>query len=179
VPNVSPPDDAEFARRWEELAQQLSAELPETADAAPPLPPELAQADGAGQPGAGGSGAGATGDQVDGADWADGADWPGAGGAGVTGVSGPRDWEPAEVEEHFVPPDPGPITQGVDPLIVVAWCAIGIALIGLGWNYVLTPHWDPLIPKALVVVLALGVAALVWRMPHHRDPDETDNGAQV
>lgn len=99
-----------------------------------------------------------------------------------------RDWdgtaqqeaaeEAVDAEEHFVPPDPGPVLGG-DPLLTLAWGAtIGVPLL----FFVLLLVW-PDAPGWLLggagAVLAAGVAVLVWRMPHRRDEDDDDSGAVV
>ncbi|MDM7831403.1 hypothetical protein [Cellulomonas edaphi] len=99
-----------------------------------------------------------------------------------------RDWDgtsqyddaEAAVDEadSFVPPDPGPVLGG-DPLLTMAWfAAAGMPLFLL----VVLVAWRDA-PAALVqaacAVFVLGVAALVWRMPHRRDPDDDDTGAVV
>lgn len=93
---------------------------------------------------------------------------------------GPRDADgpdPLE-EEHFEPPDPGPVLGG-DPLLTMAWfAAAGMPVFLL----VVLVAWRDA-PSALVqaaaVVFVIGVAVLVWRMPHRRDPEDHDNGAVV
>jgi len=99
-----------------------------------------------------------------------------------------RDWDgtsqyddaeaAVDAEEHFVPPDPGPVLGG-DPLLTMAWfAAIGMPLFLL----VVLVAWRAA-PAALVqaaaVVFVLGIGVLVWRMPHRRDPDDDDSGAVV
>ena len=98
-----------------------------------------------------------------------------------------RDWdgtdqmdaaeEAVDDEEHFVPPDPGPVL-GSDPLRILTWVvAIGVPVLYV----VLLVAWhDPpgwLAPVATgALVAAIGV--LFWRMPHQRDHD-SDSGAVV
>jgi hypothetical protein len=99
-----------------------------------------------------------------------------------------RDWDgtsqyddaeaTVDAEEHFVPPDPGPVLGG-DPLLTMAWfAAVGMPLFLL----VVLVAWRSA-PSALVqaaaVVFVLGIGVLVWRMPHRRDPDDDDSGAVV
>jgi hypothetical protein len=100
-----------------------------------------------------------------------------------------RDWDgtgqiddaesAVDAEEHYRPPDPGPVLGG-DPLLTMAWfAAAGMPLFFL----VLLIVWRDA-PAALIqaagVVFALGVAALVWRMPNHRgDGPDDDHGAVV
>ena len=96
-----------------------------------------------------------------------------------------RDWDGTEQidaaedavdeQEHFVPPDPGPVLSG-DPLRILTWSvAIGVPVLYV----VLLVAWrDPpgwLAPVATVLLLA-AVGVLVWRMPKHRDHD-SDNGS--
>jgi hypothetical protein len=100
-----------------------------------------------------------------------------------------RDWDgtgqiddaeaTVDAEEHFEPPDPGPVLGG-DPLLTMAWfAAAGMPI----FFFVLLVAWRNA-PSALVqaagVVFALGVAVLVWRMPNHRhDGPDDDHGAVV
>lgn len=99
-----------------------------------------------------------------------------------------RDWdgtaqqeaaeEAVDAEEHFVPPDPGPVLGG-DPLLTLAWTAtVGVPVL----FFVLLLVW-PDAPGWLLgvagAVLAAGLAVLVWRMPHRRDEDDDDSGAVV
>ncbi len=98
-----------------------------------------------------------------------------------------RDWdgtnqmdaaeEAVDEEEHFVPPDPGPIL-GSDPLRILTWViAIGVpvlyVILLVAWHN--PPGWLAPVAGALLVA-AIGV--LVWRMPHHRDHD-SGSGAVV
>lgn len=99
-----------------------------------------------------------------------------------------RDWEgtdqidaaEAEVDdqEHFVPPDPGPILGG-DPLLSMAW--LGAAGIPIALLVVIVAWRDA--PTFLLqvagVVFALCCLLLVWRLPHRRDASDDDPGAVV
>jgi hypothetical protein len=94
----------------------------------------------------------------------------------------PRAWAPdpevEEAENHFVPPDPGPVLGG-DPLLTMAWIAVvGVPVLLLvaliGWGDVPTR-----LLQVCGVLLAAGVGVLVWRMPHRRAEDDDDNGAVV
>jgi hypothetical protein len=99
-----------------------------------------------------------------------------------------RDWDGStqfeeseatvDAEDHFVPPDPGPVMGG-DPLLTMAWIAaagmpIFLLIVLIAW---------PAAPAALVqaagVVFVLGVGVLLWRMPNRRDPEDDDTGAIV
>jgi len=98
-----------------------------------------------------------------------------------------RDWEgtdqidaaEAEVdaEEHFVPPDPGPIFGG-DPLVTMAW--LGAAGIPVAMLIVLVV-WQGAPTRLLqgaAIVFVLSCALLVWRLPRHR-PQSDGSGAVV
>ncbi len=100
-----------------------------------------------------------------------------------------RDWDGTEQydeaersvdeDEGFVPPDPGPVLGG-DPLLTMAWFAVGGMPLFL---LVVLIFWQAA-PAALVqaacVVFVLGVALLLWRMPARRgDHDDDGNGAVV
>ncbi len=98
-----------------------------------------------------------------------------------------RDWdgtdqidaaeEAVDEEEHFVPPDPGPVLSS-DPLRMLTWAiAIGVPVLYVvmlvAWHN--PPGW--LAPVATALLLA-AIGVLVWRMPHRRDHD-SDSGAVV
>ena len=99
-----------------------------------------------------------------------------------------RDWEGSsqfdeaeatvDAEEHFVPPDPGPVLGG-DPLLTMAWIAaagmpIFLLIVLIAW-----PHAPTAVIQAAGIVFVLGVAVLLWRMPNRRDPDDDGTGAIV
>ena len=101
---------------------------------------------------------------------------------------GGRDWDgtgqldaaeaAVDADEHFVPPDPGPVLGG-DPLLTMAWLAAGgmpvfLLVVVLAW-----PHPPATLIQAAAGVFVLGVVALVWRMPHRRDDADDDTGAVV
>lgn len=152
---VQRPDDEadprDFDARWAEIV----AELGEPEDAVfpdVPVPPEPA-------PPARDAGRVLSGRDWDGTDQIDAAE------------------DAVDDEEHFVPPDPGPV-MGADPLRVLTWAvAIGVPVLYVvllvAWRD--APGW--LAPVAGALLLA-AVAVLVWRMPHHRDHD-SDSGAVV
>lgn len=90
-------------------------------------------------------------------------------------ASDPRAWAPdpavEEAEDHFVPPEPGPVFGG-DPLLTMAWVVVlaapTLAVIALvAWRDI--PTW--LLQVAGVAFVA-AVGVLVWRMPHRRDNDD-------
>jgi hypothetical protein len=100
-----------------------------------------------------------------------------------------RDWDgtsqiddaeaAVDAEEHFEPPDPGPVLGG-DPLLTMAWfAAAGMPI----FFFILLIAWrdaPTVLVEAAGVVFALGVAVLVWRMPNHRrDDSDDDHGAVV
>lgn len=95
---------------------------------------------------------------------------------------GPRGWSPDpavdEAENHFVPPDPGPVLGG-SPLLTLAWGAVA-AMPVLAVFAVLFWRDIPMIVLQVAGVAFLGgVGVLLWRMPHRRDPDDDDKGAVV
>ena len=149
------PDEEEFERRWEELANQLSAEIGAAAGRADPANDDEAAL--------------ASAPPDEGAGWVPGPD---------AHEYGPRDWEPAdEPDEHYVPPEPEPLSRS-EPLLVLAWSAVGVALLGLAVLTVfhIAVHWT--ITRGLVVLLLAAFGVLIWRMPHRREnPD--DPGARV
>ncbi|MDR2564772.1 MAG: hypothetical protein LBC97_01685 [Bifidobacteriaceae bacterium] len=181
----------DFDARWRELAEEL----------APSLPPDLhewasGQPHGNTQGGKGGQGghvvwapqAGEDAD-LDDPDGSGAPDWSGdladlekvedsLDSDADTPVYGPRDWSPAEVEEHFEPPDPPPALAG-DPLLVLAWIGLvgGLAAV-FAWAIVGSwiPEW---LPRAGLLGIVAGAATLIWKMPHTRDPEDDDDGAQV
>ena len=100
-----------------------------------------------------------------------------------------RDWEgtnqiddaeaSVDAEEHFEPPDPGPVLGG-DPLLTMAWfAAAGMPV----FFFILLVAWrdaPTVLVEAAGVVFGLGVAVLIWRMPNHRrDDSDDDHGAVV
>ncbi|MCB2177048.1 MAG: hypothetical protein KQH57_14645 [Actinomycetales bacterium] len=98
-------------------------------------------------------------------------------------ASGPRNWAPdpavEEAEDHFVPPDPGPVLGG-DPLLVMAWVAVLAAPLLVLVAVIAWPTMPTWLLEVAGVAFLAGVGLLLWRMPHRRDPDdEDDNGAVV
>lgn len=99
-----------------------------------------------------------------------------------------RDWDAtaqiSEAErsvdesEHFVPPDPGPVLGG-DPLLTMAWFAVG----GMPLFWLVAVAFWRAVPTALLqasgVVFVLGLAVLLWRMPHRRDDSQDDDTGAV
>ncbi len=95
---------------------------------------------------------------------------------------GPRSWVPDpdvdEAENHFVPPDPGPVLGG-SPLLTLAWVAVaGLPVLAIVAALVWRDIPMVVLQTAAVLFLA-GVGVLLWRMPHRRDPDDDDPGAVV
>ena len=104
--------------------------------------------------------------------------------------SGPRDWPTTpevealeEADDHFVPPEPEPVAHR-DPLLTLAWTVavavpvltvVGVVVVAMLPD-LRVPGW--LGPAGGGAFLA-AVAALVWRMPHRRDPDDDGPGAVV
>lgn len=164
-------DADEFDRRWNELADQLESEMgvePGETSSADLGPDRLDGRDGPSQ-----------GDGVDRAleALAGGVDpWADAPGLGHS-PPGPRDWAEPEEGEHFEPPKPPPVTAG-EPLLVVAWAATIVGLVGLAIVVVVHLATPWFVPRALALLGFAGIATLIWRMPHKRS-DSNDNGAQV
>ncbi len=109
----------------------------------------------------------------------------------VARTPGPRDWPMTpevealeDAESHYVPPDPGPVVTGRDPLLTLAWAvAIGVPILTV-LALVLRPALPTLhlpgwsgFAGAAAFLAAVGI--LVWRMPTRRDPDDHDDGAVV
>jgi hypothetical protein len=95
----------------------------------------------------------------------------------------PRAWAPdpavEEAEDHFVPPDPGPVLGG-DPVLVMAWVAVLAAPLLVLVAVIAWPAMPTWLLEVGGVGFLAGVGLLLWRMPHRRDPDdEDDNGAVV
>lgn len=97
-------------------------------------------------------------------------------------VDVPRSWSPdpavEEAEEHFVPPDPGPVLGG-DPLLTMAWSAVVGVPILLLVAVVLWQDMPAAVLQAAGVAFAASLALLVWRMPHRRGDDDDGPGAVV
>ena len=151
------PDSPEsFEDRWRALADELAQDLP--GDLEQPghvvhhaLPPELINAnlDDAGTE----------------------ADFDHA-------LGGPRDWEAPAESDRFEPPEAPPVMAG-DPLLNLAWVALVGGLLALIAWAVAPGSLDVWVGRFGLLVALAGLGVLVWRMPHHRDPEDTDNGAQV
>ncbi len=107
-----------------------------------------------------------------------------------TRPAGPRDWPTTpeiealeEDESHFTPPEPEPVLSH-DPLLTLAWTlAVGVPVLTVLGVIVRSlvptlalPSWLGPLAGGLFVA---GVAVLVWRMPHRRDPEDRDPGAVV
>lgn len=103
---------------------------------------------------------------------------PGGAPDSSTPPTGPRDWEAAEDEPDFVPPDPGPVLAG-DPRLVIGWVlGAGLPLLLLSLAIFL-PGRVPAIVWVLLVAGSIGSwLYLVWRLPRERH-DDGDDGARV
>jgi hypothetical protein len=91
-------------------------------------------------------------------------------------VLGPRDWEAPQVEEHFIPPEPPPLPRG-SLITRLSWAAV---LLGPAFLLLAGLFWRDVARLWLAVAVAAfvgGFAALVVRLPTHRDDD--DDGAVV
>ncbi len=92
----------------------------------------------------------------------------------LAGSPDPRSWAPdpavEEAEDHFTPPDPGPVLGG-DPLLTLAWSAVvGVPLLLMvavvAWRSI-----PAVVLQAAGVAFLAGVGLLLWRMPRDRDSD--------
>jgi len=103
-------------------------------------------------------------------------------GAGTEPTSDPRAWVPdpaaEEAEEHFVPPDPGPVLGG-DPVLTMAWVVVVAAPLLVVASMIVwqdAPSW---VIQAAGAAFLAAVGLLLWRLPHRRDEDDDDPGAVV
>jgi hypothetical protein len=83
----------------------------------------------------------------------------------------PRGWVAPDLDEHFEPPDPGPVFGG-DPLLTMAWVAVVGPLVLL---LISVFAWRDIPAVALQIAAAsflIGVGILIWRMPATRDEDD-------
>ncbi|WP_129789410.1 hypothetical protein [Promicromonospora panici] len=104
--------------------------------------------------------------------------------------TGPRDWplspeaEALEEEEsHFTPPEPPPLLSR-DPLLTMAWSfVVGVpvlAVVGVVVSAAVPAlSIPPLVGQIGLGLFVAGLAVLIWRMPHQRDPDDDGPGAVV
>ncbi|WP_199424237.1 hypothetical protein [Actinotalea solisilvae] len=95
--------------------------------------------------------------------------------------TGPRAWSPdpdvEEAEDHFQPPDPGPVLGG-DPLLTMAWIAtVGVPVLLLV-AVVVWRDMPSVVLRVAGVAFVGAIALLLWRMPHRRD-DDAGPGAVV
>lgn len=94
----------------------------------------------------------------------------------------PRAWAPdpalEEAEDHFVPPDPGPVLGG-DPLLTMAWvAALGVpALVVLA--VVVGARLPAVVLQVGAAVFLAGLGVLLWRMPRGDDDAPRGPGAVV
>ncbi|MBE7700598.1 hypothetical protein H9623_09800 [Oerskovia sp. Sa1BUA8] len=98
---------------------------------------------------------------------------------------GPRDWpatpeveELEDAESHFTPPDPD-IGMGRDPLMTMAWgLVVGVPILLLVGMVVLRP-FPTIVAQVAGGLFLVGLAVLLWRMPHRREDDHSGPGAVV
>lgn len=110
--------------------------------------------------------------------------------APVPRPAGPRDWPATpevealeEADDHFVPPDPEPVAHR-DPLATLAWTVVAsVPVLAVLWVILAAMLPDLAVPgwvgPAGGAAFVAAVAVLVWRMPHRRDPEDSDPGAVV
>ncbi|WP_250445361.1 hypothetical protein [Actinotalea sp. C106] len=168
------PDPTDVQTRWEEIVAQLG-DLDVDATQDPTRPAEATAPGDGSQPPSGRRAAPPTG--------ASPGDTPSdEQGAAVPAPTGPRAWslDPAveEAEEHFTPPEPGPVLAG-DPLLTMAWvAALGVPVLVL-LGIVLWRDMPTVLLQVAAAVFAVGLGVLVWRMPHERGDDDRGDGAVV
>lgn len=94
----------------------------------------------------------------------------------------PRGWSPdpavEEAENHFSPPDPGPVLGG-DPLLTLAWTAVVSVPLALLLVVMLWPDAPAVVLQVAGAVFACGLGLLLWRMPHGDDDEPRGSGAVV
>ncbi|NLE70591.1 MAG: hypothetical protein GX609_00650 [Actinomycetales bacterium] len=90
------------------------------------------------------------------------------------GGGDPRAWAPdpaaEEDEDHFTPPEPGPVLGG-DPLLTMAWIVVVgvpalLVVAAIVWRD--APTW---VLQAAGAAFLAGVGLLLWRMPRDREDD--------
>lgn len=83
-----------------------------------------------------------------------------------------RAWSPAEdpEEEHFVPPDPGPI--GGDPMLSLSWAVLIVVPLFLAFAVAVWRSAPGTLLAAAGVAWLAALGALVWRMPHRAEDDD-------
>ncbi|MDR1392478.1 MAG: hypothetical protein LBJ62_00685 [Bifidobacteriaceae bacterium] len=198
-PGPEVPGEPDFDRRWQDLAQQISQELPPDLqhwvsagpsggplggdrghvvwgtdpDGWPPAEDSLDDA----APQVGGSGR--SGPEQPEPDWSaePGSDIPPGQFIPPSAASGPRDWIPPEEDDHFEPPEAPPVLAG-NPVVIASWVGLlgGIALV-FGW--VMFGGRMPVVWAHLGLVFIVGgAAALISRLPRGRPPDGEPSGSQ-
>lgn len=87
----------------------------------------------------------------------------------------PRGWAPdpalEQLEEHFEPPDPGPVLGG-DPLLTMAWAAAGGVPLLLLVTLLVGRDLPTAVLQVTGVLFLAALGVLVWRMPRDRSDDE-------
>ena len=85
--------------------------------------------------------------------------------------------EPVD-EEHYVPPEPPPLTRG-DWTTTLAWAGV----LGSPVFFLLSAIFWQSVPRVLILAaigaFVAGFVVLVLRMPNRRDPEDYDDGAVV
>ena len=83
----------------------------------------------------------------------------------------PRGWVAPELDEHFEPPEPGPVFGG-DPLLTMAWIAVVGPLVLLVVSVVAWRDIPSIALRIAGVAFLVGLGVLFWRMPASRDEDD-------
>lgn len=150
-PERREPTQDEFDRRFAELTSHPDLERLQRPEPPTPAHPE--------QP--------STGDEPD-----------QAGDATPSGsLGGPRDYAaPDELDEHFDPPEPDPLTTA-DPIRLLAWTGAIAGPIALMLVVMLWPSAPAIVWLTLLAITLLGWAVAFLRLPRSRNDD--DDGAVV
>ncbi|GAA2247314.1 hypothetical protein GCM10010401_21330 [Rarobacter faecitabidus] len=101
-------------------------------------------------------------------------------GPATGGPLGPRDWEPGPDdpgEDEFIAPDPEVRLDG-DPSRVLGWAVLLTGIVTVLVCIVLLRVIPGIVLTIGSVMILVGAAILLWRLPRNRD-DEWDTGARV
>lgn len=102
--------------------------------------------------------------------------------AAADATTDPRGWAPdpevEEAEDHFVPPDPGPVLGG-DPVLTMAWVVVVAAPLLVVAAMIVWPDAPSWLIQVAGAAFLAAVGVLLWRLPHRRDEDDDDPGAVV
>lgn len=89
---------------------------------------------------------------------------------------GPRDYEPVDTPDEFVPEEPAALGSG-DPMLNLAWVGAAGGPFGLLFCVIFFRSAPGFIYLGLAAAAILGIFYLLRRLPTQRDPG--DDGAKV